>query len=113
MRPCVLSSPLRLMWALYAAGGAIGALCGGASGPQVHALESWGLKFGIAFQHADDILDDDQQALRPLALARVDQLVAECHALAEQFGPLGEPLNALAVWVRDRAHAAAAGVKAD
>ena len=33
--------------------------------------------------------------------------------LAEQFGPLGEPLNALAVWVRDRAHAAAAGVKAD
>ena len=99
--------------ALYAAGGAIGALCGGASGPQVHALESWGLKFGIAFQHADDILDDDQKALRSLALARVDQLVAECQALAEPFGPLGEPLHALAVWVRDRAHAAAAGVKAE
>ena len=121
--------------ALYAAGGAIGALCGGASEAQVHDLERWGLKFGIAFQHADDILDDDQQALRPLALARVDQLVAECHALAEQFlidahgvddtlvdechalprqfGAAGEPLQALAVWVRERAHAAAAGVKAE
>lgn len=99
--------------ALYAAGGAIGALCGGASGPQVHALETWGLKFGIAFQHADDILDDDQQALRPQALARVDQLVDECHALADPFGAYAEPLNALAVWVRDRAHAAAAGVKAE
>ncbi|MBK7824589.1 polyprenyl synthetase family protein [Nannocystis sp.] len=99
--------------ALYAAGGAMGALCGGATEAQVRDLEAWGLKFGIAFQHADDILDDDQQALRPQALARVDQLVGECDGLAAQFGVRAEPLRALARWVADRAHAAAAGVKAD
>jgi len=99
--------------ALYAAGGAIGGLCGGGDEAQVRDLESWGLKFGIAFQHADDILDDDQKALRAQALARVDQLVGECDALAAPFGARAEPLRALAKWVRDRAHAAAAGVKAD
>ena len=98
---------------LYAAAGVIGGLCGGGSEAQVRALESWGLKFGIAFQHADDILDDDQLGLRAQALARVDQLVAQCHALAEPFGAPAEPLRALAEWVRDRAHAAAAGVKAE
>ncbi len=99
--------------ALYAAGGAMGALCGGASDSQVRDLEAWGLKFGIAFQHADDILDDDQQALRTQALGRVDGLVGECDGLAEQFGVRAEPLRALAKWVKDRAHAAHAGVKAD
>jgi len=99
--------------ALYAAGGAMGALCGGALPAQVRDLEAWGLKFGIAFQHADDILDDDQQALRTEALARVDRLVGECDALAEQFGARAEPLRALAKWVKDRAHAAHAGVKVD
>jgi geranylgeranyl pyrophosphate synthase len=99
--------------ALYAAAGAMGALCGGGSAPQVRDLEAWGLKFGIAFQHADDILDDDQQALRSQALARVDTLVSECDALTAQFGARAEPLRALSKWVADRAHAAAAGVKAD
>ncbi len=99
--------------ALYAAGGAMGALCGGATEAQVRDLERYGLAFGIAFQHADDILDDDQQALRAQALARVDQLIDECDGLAAQFGARAEPLRALARWVADRAHAAAAGVKAD
>ncbi len=99
--------------ALYAAAGAMGALCGGGSASQVRDLEAWGLKFGIAFQHADDILDDDQKALRLQALARVDALVGECDALAAQFGVRAEPLRALSKWVADRAHAAAAGVKAD
>ncbi|MBL9104558.1 MAG: polyprenyl synthetase family protein [Myxococcales bacterium] len=99
--------------ALYAAGGAMGALSAGATEVQVRDLETWGMKFGIAFQHADDILDDDQLALRGQALQRVDQLVGECDALAAQFGERAEPLHALAKWVKDRAHAAAAGVKAD
>ena len=99
--------------ALYAAAGAMGALCGGGSDAQVRDLEAWGLKFGIAFQHADDVLDDDQKALRAQALARVDQLVGECDGLAAQFGERAAPLRAISRWVRDRAHAAAAGVKAD
>lgn len=99
--------------ALYAAGGALGALFAGVGEAQVRDLETWGLKFGIAFQHADDILDDDQKALREQALARVDTLVGECDALAEQFGARAEPLRAVSTWVRERARAAAAGVKAD
>lgn len=99
--------------ALYAAGGAMGALSANASEAQVRDLETWGLKFGIAFQHADDILDDDQKSLRGQALARVDQLVGECDALAGQFGERAVALHELARWVKDRAHAAAAGVKAD
>lgn len=99
--------------ALYAAGGAMGALSAGANEAEVRDLESWGLKFGIAFQHADDVLDDDQVALRAQALARVDQLVGECDHLAAQFGERAEPLRAITKWVKDRTRAAAAGVKAD
>jgi geranylgeranyl pyrophosphate synthase len=99
--------------ALYAAAGALGALYAGADATTVRDLETWGLKFGIAFQHADDVLDDDQKALRSEALARVDTLVAECDAIAAQFGARAEALRAISAWVRDRAHAAAAGVKAD
>lgn len=95
--------------ALYAAGGAMGALLAGAEPKTVEAMRTWGLKFGIAFQHADDVLDDDQVALRPQALARVDELVAECNALAESFGDKAAALRALAGWVQKRAHTAAAG----
>jgi geranylgeranyl pyrophosphate synthase len=99
--------------ALYAAAGALGALYAGADESTVRDLEAWGLKFGVAFQHADDVLDDDQKALREQALARVDALVGECDALSGQFGLAAAPLRAISAWVRERAHAAAAGVKAD
>ena len=98
---------------LYAAAGAMGAHAAEADPEAVRALERWGLLFGIAFQHADDVLDDDQRSLRALALARVDALVAECHGLAAGFGARGAALRALAAWVQERAHAAAAGVKAE
>lgn len=98
---------------LYAAAGALGALYAGADADTVGRMEAWGLKFGVAFQHADDVLDDDQKALRAQALARVDALVAECDALAEPYGERAAPLRAISRWVRERAHAAAAGVKAD
>jgi geranylgeranyl pyrophosphate synthase len=99
--------------ALYASAGALGALYAGADAATVKSLESWGLAFGIAFQHADDVLDDDQKALREQALARVDALVAECDVIAAPLGDKAEPLRAISRWVRERAHAAAAGVKAD
>lgn len=97
--------------ALYAAAGAMGALCAGADDAIVDRLERWGLQFGIAFQHADDILDDDQIALRPQAIARVDALVGDCLDLAAGFGSGAEPLRAIARWVHERTHAAAAGEK--
>jgi len=98
---------------LYAAAGAMGAGCGGASNNTILKLERFGLAFGIAFQHADDMLDDDQQSLRPQALRRVDELSQECCALAESFGQNGLHLLQLARWVRDRAHRAASGDRRD
>lgn len=99
--------------ALYAAAGALGALAAGASAEQVERLERYGLAFGIAFQHADDILDDDQQALRERALQRIDQLTDECRTIAAEFGPHGAPLTAIADWVQARARRAAAGDRRD
>ncbi len=98
---------------LYAAAGALGALCAGADRERVAKLERYGLAFGIAFQHADDILDDDQERLRDQALARVAELTTECHQIAESFGPNAQPLHAIADWVDARAKRAATGDKAD
>jgi len=97
---------------LYAASGAMGAIAAGADQELADRFERWGLCFGIAFQHADDILDDDQIALRPKALARVDALVQECDELANTYGKGSAALLGLSRWVRDRAHSAAAGDKA-
>lgn len=88
---------------LYAAAGAMGALCSGATDDTVARLERYGLAFGIAFQHADDVLDGDQLELRKQALTRVDELVTECTEIARSFDA-GEPLAAIAEWVQTRAH---------
>jgi geranylgeranyl pyrophosphate synthase len=96
---------------LYAASGAMGALCAGADDGCVDELERYGLAFGVAFQHADDMLDDDQLALRSQALARVDALVEQCLAIADGHGAGGAALAEIARWVKERAHAAARGEK--
>jgi geranylgeranyl pyrophosphate synthase len=98
---------------LYAASTAMGALCAGAPDDAVERLERYGLLFGIAFQHADDVLDDDQAGLRPQALRRVDELVGECLDLIAPLGRQAMPLQSIAAWVRDRARAAASGEKLD
>lgn len=95
--------------ALYAASGAMGALLAGADDDVVDRLERWGMQFGIAFQHADDVLDDDQPALRQQALARVETLVAQCNDLVAPLGERAQPLRAIAAWVGERAVAAARG----
>ncbi|MCA9708751.1 MAG: polyprenyl synthetase family protein [Myxococcales bacterium] len=98
---------------LYQAGGAMGALLGGADDALVERLRRFGLAFGIAFQHADDVLDDDQPALRSAALARVEVLVAECMDLTAGLGESAEPLRGIARWVGDRAVKAMAGAITD
>lgn len=98
---------------LYQAGGAMGALMAGADDARVDRLRRYGLAFGIAFQHADDVLDDDQPALRQAALVRVDELVRECQAMVDGLGTAAEPLRGIARWVGDRATRAMAGEIAD
>lgn len=99
--------------ALYAAAGALGGLAAHATPERVDRLERYGLAFGIAFQHADDILDDDQKDLREQALHRIDELTDECRSIAAEFGEPGAPLTAIADWVQARARRAAAGDRRD
>ncbi|MCB9715462.1 MAG: polyprenyl synthetase family protein [Myxococcales bacterium] len=94
---------------LYQASGAMGALLAGADDALVERLRRYGLAFGIAFQHADDVLDDDQPALRKAALVRVEELVRECLGLVDGLGAAAEPLRGIARWVSDRAERAMAG----
>ncbi|MCX4244834.1 polyprenyl synthetase family protein [Paraliomyxa miuraensis] len=98
---------------LYQASGAMGALLGGADDALVARMRRFGLAFGIAFQHADDVLDGDQPALREQALRRVDELVAECTELTSGLGAAADPLRGIAQWVGDRASKAMAGTIAD
>ena len=99
--------------ALYQASGAMGALLGGADDALVERLRRFGLAFGIAFQHADDVLDGDQPALRQAALARVEVLVRECIELTAGLSATADPLRGIARWVGDRAIKAMAGAILD
>jgi geranylgeranyl pyrophosphate synthase len=94
---------------LFAAAGALGALSGNAEPEAVARLERFGLAFGVAFQHADDILDDDQPALRDAAAVRIRELTDECRAIAREFGPAARQLQALADWIDERAARARSG----
>lgn len=98
---------------LYAAAGALGALSARAESDVVDRLERYGLAFGIAFQHADDVLDDDQPGLRAQAMQRVDELTDECRTIASEFGERGRALVAIADWVHARAKRAVAGDLSD
>jgi hypothetical protein len=88
-------------------------LSAGADAETVTRLERFGLAFGIAFQHADDVLDDDQAALREHGLRRVDELSDECRSIAARQGERGRALAAIADWVQARAKRAASGDKED
>jgi geranylgeranyl pyrophosphate synthase len=99
--------------ALYQASGAMGALLGGADDALVERLRRFGLAFGIAFQHADDVLDGDQPALRQAALGRVAALVRECIELLAGLPAVAEPLRGIARWVGDRAVKAMDGAIVD
>ena len=94
---------------LFAAAGGLGALSGGADLQVVAKLERYGLAFGVAFQHADDILDNDQPALRDAAAVRIRELTDECREIAGAFAAAGRPLAAIADWIDQRAARARAG----
>jgi len=97
--------------ALYAAAGALGGLCAGASAEQVARLEEFGMSFGVGFQHADDVLDDDQPKLRVQAMARMKILLATCQRITDTFGDRGAALRGLSTWLETRAQDAAAGAR--
>jgi geranylgeranyl diphosphate synthase, type II len=109
---------------MFRCAAALGALCGRATGEQLDALGQYGLKIGLGFQIADDILDvsatseqlgktagKDVQAAKCTYPAVVgieeskkleQKLAREAVALLKPFGPTAEILRQLAVVLLDR-----------
>jgi len=102
----------------------MGALCGGASLDQLETLGQYGLKIGLGFQIADDILDVSASSEQLGKTAGKDVKVAKCTypavvgietakelerklahdavTLLEPFGPSAEVLRQLAIALLDR-----------
>jgi len=94
--------------ALFAAAAQLGGACGGADGATLSALYDYGRLLGIAFQHADDLDDDDRPELAADARRRLGELVAKAKARLSILGdaPAVSLLAALAerTAARSRAH---------
>jgi geranylgeranyl diphosphate synthase type II len=82
--------------ALFRAAVELGGAVGGAGDDDIRALAHFGERFGIAFQHADDLDDADHPAHADAARARLETLVAEARRAVAQFGARGDRLAALA-----------------
>jgi len=90
--------------ALIAASVLTGAGLGGADGPLLERLRRFAEGVGVAFQIADDLLDQDEEepcslvrVLGPKqARARAEELLDAALALIEDLGERGEPLRELA-----------------
>ncbi len=82
--------------ALFRAALEVGAVVADASPDERKALAQFGMDYGIAFQHADDLADNDQVTTESEARRRLSALT---HAALDDLGSLGqgaEPLRALA-----------------
>jgi geranylgeranyl pyrophosphate synthase len=78
--------------ALFRAAVEIGGAVGGAGPSELAALAGFGERFGVAFQHADDLDDADHPAHAEAARARLEALVAEAVRFVAPLGPRAERL---------------------
>lgn len=63
---------------MFRCAAAMGAICGGASKKQLDSLCEYGLKIGLAFQIADDILDVTSSSEQLGKTAKKDLMAAKC-----------------------------------
>jgi len=82
--------------ALFRAALEVGAAAGGADAAAAAALASFGERFGIAFQHADDLDDADHPTHAAAARERLAALVGEALSAVEDLGPRAERLRSFA-----------------
>jgi geranylgeranyl pyrophosphate synthase len=82
--------------ALFVAALEIGGEVGGGGPEQLTALRRFGTCYGLAFQHADDLADEDHVRFAPDARARVSSLTAEAIEALGGFDQRAEPLRGLA-----------------
>ncbi|MDX2023027.1 MAG: polyprenyl synthetase family protein [Deltaproteobacteria bacterium] len=82
--------------ALFRAAVEIGAIVGHATPVQRNHLRRYGEAYGVAFQHADDLADQEHASLATLARQRLTDLTSQAVQELASFGPQAEPLRELA-----------------
>ncbi|HEX3695079.1 MAG TPA: polyprenyl synthetase family protein [Polyangia bacterium] len=82
--------------ALFCAALEIGAAVAGADQTQQSALSRFGQRYGIAFQHADDLDDADHVAHAAAARDRLTTLIADAASALEPLGARGDRLRSFA-----------------
>jgi geranylgeranyl diphosphate synthase, type II len=82
--------------ALFRAAVELGALTAGASAAHLSALQDYADRYGIAFQHADDLADGEHKSLAAAARQRVREMATAAISALEVFGPSADPLRGLA-----------------
>jgi len=82
--------------ALFRAALEVGALAAGAGPEAVTSLAGFGEAYGVAFQHADDLADEDHGGLAGDARSRLATLVADALARLAPFGARAARLAELA-----------------
>jgi geranylgeranyl pyrophosphate synthase len=83
--------------ALFRAALEVGGSVAGGSAEVVAGLGRFGAAYGVAFQHADDLADEDHEAHAASARARLDALVGEA---VDAVAPLGARGGRLAAFAR-------------
>jgi geranylgeranyl pyrophosphate synthase len=89
--------------ALFRAAVEIGGAVGGATEAQLAALVTFGERYGVAFQHADDLDDAEHGGFAGEARRRVVILVEEAVAALQSLDHRAEPLRAIARALAGRA----------
>jgi geranylgeranyl diphosphate synthase type II len=82
--------------ALFRAALEVGAVVADASPAQHKALTQFGMDYGVAFQHADDLADNDHVTTQSEARRRLSALTQAALDDLSSFGQGAEPLRALA-----------------
>jgi geranylgeranyl pyrophosphate synthase len=82
--------------ALFRAAVVVGGHAVGVSPDLLASLARFGTAYGVAFQHADDLTDEEHEAHAADARARLDALIADACAAVAPFGPRGDRLVGLA-----------------
>ena len=86
---------------LFMAAATMGAIAGGGSDEMVERLRTYALNLGLAFQHADDLVDGDSPYPAEEAQRQVADLTAAAAAALEGLPGDTAPLAALSVAIRD------------
>jgi geranylgeranyl pyrophosphate synthase len=81
---------------LFRAAVEMGGAIGGGTEAEVEALVRFGERYGVAFQHADDLDDAEHGGFAAQARARMVSLVGDALTAVQAFDHRAEPLRAIA-----------------